>query len=419
MSTPAAPESIWWTEPGAESPALESELDVEIMIIGGGIAGLSLAHTLAEHSASVALLEAGPLAACASGRNAGFLTLSPPEPYRELIALWGREGARAALRLGRRSHQRIRQLVEQLGIDCDYRVAGSLRLARSEEEADDMRASLSDLHADGFPMLETPVAAAVPGTSASFHAAFVVAEDGELDPVRFLRGLALETVRRGGRLFTHSPLVSARWNGGLWEARTPSGAVRARTLVLATNAYSARLYPALEPLIAPRRGQMLCTAPIAREVATRPSAARWGYQYWRQLRDGRLVIGGWRDLDLDGEVGFDVQPTPNIQAAIEEGVRELVPEGVAIERRWAGTMGFARDGRPLVGWLDPEHHVAICGGFTGHGMSVAAACALDLAELLAWKRAPGIATLDPLRFAELREGRDRLTMLDVTRGAGL
>jgi len=92
---------------------------------------------------------------------------------------------------------------------------------------------------------------------------------------------------------------------------------------------------------------------------------------------------------------------------------------VAIERRWAGTMGYARDGRPLVGWLDPEHHVAICAGFTGHGLSTAPACTQDLAELLAWKRPRGIASLDPLRFAELKGDRERLTKLDVTRGAGL
>ena len=138
-----------------------------------------------------------------------------------------------------------------------------------------------------------------------------------------------------------------------------------------------------------------------------------------QLPDRRLLIGGWRDTQLDTEVGYEEQPTESIQRSIEQGLAELVPEGIAIERRWAGIMGFARDGRPLAGWLDPEHHVAIAAGFTGHGLSMAPACAVDLAELLAWKRAPGIATLDPSRFAELREERDRLTALDATLEGGV
>ena len=63
--------------------------------------------------------------------------------------------------------------------------------------------------------------------------------------------------------------------------------------------------------------------------------------------------------------------------------------------------------------------MAIAAGFTGHGLSMAPACAVDLAEMLAWKRAPGIATLDPSRFAELREERDRLTALDATLEGGI
>jgi glycine/D-amino acid oxidase-like deaminating enzyme len=128
------------------------------------------------------------------------------------------------------------------------------------------------------------------------------------------------------------------------------------------------------------------------------------------------VIGGWRDLDLDGEVGFDDRPTEVIQRGIEEALAVLVPEGSAIEFRWAGTMGFARDGRPLVGWLDPDHHLAICAGYTGHGMGMAAACTQDLARLLSWRAAPGISSFDPHRFPELKERRDGVDRLGPSDG---
>jgi len=136
----------------------------------------------------------------------------------------------------------------------------------------------------------------------------------------------------------------------------------------------------------------------------------------RQMPDGRLVIGGWRNTAFDAESGFDTNPTPNIQQQIEQGVAELVPGGAPVEYRWAGTMGFARDGRPLVGWLDAAHHLAIAAGFTGHGMGMATACTEDLAELLAFKRAPAIASLDPQRFAEVREARDGLVALGAVTG---
>jgi len=412
------PGSLWWVDESPCFPVLEADLDVDVLVIGGGIAGLTLAWTLVERDCLVGLLDAGPLAGGASGHSAGLLTVAPAEPYPELVALWGRDAARAVLEAGRRSHRRVRELAEALGIECDYRSRGSLRLACSAEEASDFRASLDPLRADGFPMEEWPLERAVPGPAAAgFTGAFHTAEDGELHPVRFLRGLARAALGRGARLFERSALASAAWRGGLWEARVLAGTgaagcvVRARTLVIAANAWAPRICPGLAELIAPRRGQMLSTAPIGREVSPCPVSARYGYRYWRQTPDGRLAIGGWRDLDFDGEVGYENQPTPAIQAGIEQGLRELVPEGAGIERRWAATMGFARDGRPLVGWLDAAHHLAVCAGFTGHGLSMAPACTLDLAELLEWKRAPALAGFDPRRFASLRDRREGVTAL--------
>ena len=407
----ARPEPLWWANAVPSFPVLSGDLDVDVLIVGGGIAGLTLAWTLVEQDCVTGLVDAGLLAGEASGRNAGFLMAAPAEPYDEMIALWGRPGARAVLEIGRRSHQRIRQLVETLGIECDYRVRGSLRLACTEDEAADFRASLAALAADGFPMEEWDAARGAPlSTTRRFHAGFFTAEDGELHPVRFLHGLARAAAERGARLFERSPMLGAAWRSGHWEARTPGGLVRARTLVLATNAWAPRLCAPLGRLIAPRRGQILSTAPLGREVAPCPTYANWGYHYWRQTPDGRLVIGGWRDLDLDGEVGFDAHPTPHIQSGIEQGLRDLVPEGAPIEHRWAGTMGFARDGRPLIGWLDASHHLAIAAGYTGHGLGMAAACTQDLADLLAFRPAPGISTFDPGRFKEL-EAREGVTAL--------
>jgi gamma-glutamylputrescine oxidase len=196
--------------------------------------------------------------------------------------------------------------------------------------------------------------------------------------------------------------------------RAGGGQASARVLVIATNAFAPGLCPALAPLIQPRRGQMLSTAPLGAMLYPRPTSAHWGYRYWRQTPDLRLVIGGWRDTDLDGETGYDDRATEPIQRAIEQGLAEIVAGDVTIERRWAGTMGFARDGRPLVGWLDATHHLAICAGYTGHGMGMAAGCTLELADLLDWQDAGGIATFAPSRFPELRAPREGIATL----GAG-
>lgn len=403
---------LWWANPTFSAPPFAGELDVDVAIVGGGISGLTLAHTLVEQSATVAVFDSGPLAGAASGRNAGFLLVAPREPYPEQVALWGRTGARAVLEIGRRTHRRVRHLAESLGIDCDYRASGSLRLTRDAEESEALRSSLPLLESDGFPMREIPLAGAVPETAEQhFDGAFLTNEDGEFHPVKFLHGLAAATQSRGGHLFSGSAVRGARWSAGTWEVRLDGGVARARSLVLCTNAYAPLLCPFLDTVIKPRRGQVISTAPLEQTVAPRPCYANYGYQYWRQTPQGRLVIGGWRDVDLDSETGYEEKTTDTIQNAIESGMSELVSEPVTIEHRWAGIMGFARDGRPLVGWLDPEHHLAICAGFTGHGMGMAAACTQDLAELLSWNRAAGISTFDPMRFPELRESLASCVML--------
>ncbi len=412
--SPSLTTPLWWANPTPAFPALQNDSDAEVIIVGGGITGITLAWTLAEQGSAVVVLDAGNIAGEASGRNAGFLLAAPAEPYAERIAIWGREGARAVLQIGRRSHQRIRQLVQNLPIDCDYRQAGSLRLTRTAEESEDLRSSLLELRHDGFPMREIPVTEAVPAHAAdSFDAAFEVPEDGELHPVRFLHGLAQDAIRKGARIHANSAVQAARWQGGLWEVQCNHRAVRARTLVLATNAFTPRLLPNLGALIVPRRGQMLATEPLGESIVKLPTYAHWGYHYWRQTPDTRLVIGGWRELDFESESTSENVTSPAIQQAIEGGLATLVGRSVKVEHRWAGIMGFARDGRPLVGWLDPSHHLAICAGFTGHGMGLAAACTQDLAELLAWKRAAGISTFDPLRFPELRQSREGIVALGV------
>ena len=416
-NTTDRPASLWWAAPTAEFAPLEAEFDADVLIIGGGITGITLAYTLADQGATVGLLDSGPLAGAASGNNAGFLLAAPAEPYAERIALWGRDGARAVLQIGRRTHQRIRHLVQTLGIECEYAQTGSLRLSRTREETEDLRGSLPELRHDGFPMREISLEDAVPAHAIhAFDAGFEVPEDGSLHPVKFLHGLAQAAAAKGARLHAHSEVKWARWQNNQWEVNCNGRTVHARTLVLATNAYTPRLVPALTPIIAPRRGQIVATAPLTVELSNRPTYAHYGYHYWQQTADKRLVIGGWRDTDFDAETGYDAVTTPSIQSAIEKGLAELVPGGAQIDYRWAGIMGFARDGRPLVGWLDAAHHLAICAGFTGHGMGMAAACTQDLTELLSWKRAPGIATFDPHRFPELRQTRDGIVALGAAQG---
>jgi gamma-glutamylputrescine oxidase len=158
--------------------------------------------------------------------------------------------------------------------------------------------------------------------------------------------------------------------------RLDDGALEASAVVLATNAWTAELLPAV--LITPVRAQMLATAPAAPCIA-RPVYAEWGHRYWRQRDDGSVLVGGFRNRALAEEVGYDVTPTATVQSHLDDQVGELL--GAApVTHRWAGTMGFSEDGLPLVGAPPGFGRIYVCAGYTGHGMGFALRAAAALAR---------------------------------------
>lgn len=101
--------------------------------------------------------------------------------------------------------------------------------------------------------------------------------------------------------------------------------------------------------------------------------AHHGYIYFRQLRDGRLLLGGWRHEFAEREAGYADETTEEVQGSLERFLLKYFPEteGLPVEARWAGTMGFSVDGLPLVGALPEDERVGYAVGYTGHGFGLA------------------------------------------------
>jgi len=158
--------------------------------------------------------------------------------------------------------------------------------------------------------------------------------------------------------------------------RTDRARVKAGAVVVCVNAYSRHLVPLRVRAV---RGQMLATAPVARRVFERPAYANRGYRYWRQRADSSLLVGGWRDVAADEEIGEEERTTPRVQRQLEQFVRERCADA-KVTHRWAGTMGFSHDALPYVGSLDSG--VFVNAGFTGHGMAFATATSELVADLL-------------------------------------
>jgi len=321
----------------------------EILIVGGGITGVSLLYWLSRRRRQAVLVERSHLAAGASGRNAGFLLAGLAANYADAVRIYGRSEARETWHFTAENHVRLAEVLS--GCRVDYARLGSDVLAASPEEASSLAESEQLLREDGFQARWDGSRLFNPG-------------DGELDPVAAVRALAAlcppGSIREGVEV-------------------TALEECRAEVVVLATNGYTAQLLP--EVPIRPVRGQMLATGPVRRRLVPRPTYSHLGYRYWRQRPDGCLLVGGWRDTALEAEVGYEERPTEPIQKHLDAQLRRLGSRA-RVTRRWAGIMGFTEDGLPLRGPVAGRPGVFVCGGYNGHGMGFAFLSAKELAERL-------------------------------------
>ena len=393
MSTP------YWLQPIRQRyPRLTDIHQCDIVVVGGGLCGTSAAYHLAQSGVSVALLEARTLSESASGRNAGFLLQGTAERYNRAIGIMGHAKAKRVHGWSLENHRLMAQAIHQEGIECAYQKRGSLQLAGSPEEEAELLESARLLNADGFTAQRLEKHDLAPALQkAGFEMGILLPEDGELHPASFVRGIGDASTRFGCRIFEGSPAVKldAQTPGSV-IVHCPEGEVHASLALIATNAKAGELLPALADKIDPVRGQMLATEP-APPLFDRPIYANHGYDYWRQDEKGCVVLGGWRNLDPDGEVGHNEHVQDHIQLAMKQFLERM---GVTapVRHQWAGIMGFSRDGLPLVGPVSGAPGALVGAGFTGHGFGFAFLAGKALAHQALEGQHPFCEDFDPRRF---------------------
>jgi glycine/D-amino acid oxidase-like deaminating enzyme len=343
---------------GPTFPRLTSAIDADVCVIGLGGSGLAcIGELLAAGVAPARIvgLDAGIVAGGAAGRNGGFLLAGTADFYHDAVAQFGRDRAR---RLYALTIAQIETMARET--PRAVRRSGSLRIAASEDERRDCEAHLEALRADSFP--------AEPYTGPEGEG-LLVPTDCAFDPLLRCRTLACRASDAGVRLFEHSAV--ARLEPGL-VVTTTGAQVRSRHVIVAVDGGLARLVPELAARARPVRLQMLATAPTREIQVPRPVYARWGYDYWQQLGNGRLVIGGFRDAAGDAEWTTEAAPSERIQRLLEEFVRETLGVRAPITHRWAATVSYSLNGLPVLEEVRPG--VVATGAYSGTGNVMGALC---------------------------------------------
>jgi gamma-glutamylputrescine oxidase len=362
VSRLASPNDPLWNDhswPGL--PGLDRTLEADVCVVGLGGSGLTCVLECLALGARVVGVEARTVAGGAAGRNGGFLLAGTADFHHDAVTALGRQRAAALYRLTLDEMARIAADVPEA-----VRFTGSLRIADSAEELDDCRRQLAAMLDDGL------LAQWYQGPEGE---GLLVPTDGTFHPVHRARTLARRALERGARLYEETRAEEIAPG----DVRTTLGRVRARHVIVAVDGGLETIFPALGDRVRSARLQMLGTAPAPEVTVPRPVYVRYGYDYWQQLGDGRVVLGGGRDRAETSEWTLDAEPTDAVQDYLDGVLRERVGVWAPVTHRWAASVSFTTDGVPVMAEVMPE--VWAIGAYSGTGNVIGALCARAVARL--------------------------------------
>ena len=321
------------------------------------------------------VIDARGVAAGASGRNGGFALRGGTPAYDEAVKTLGREHAQGLWRLTETAFARMLEL----GGDA-FRQVGSIRLAANDDELEAIEREYLALTADGFVVER--VAKLDPPLDALYAGAIRHPGDAGFNPGVWMERLAAHAVEAGVEFVT----------GTIDPDALPDG-----TVVIAVDAHTSMLLPELANVVQPARGQMLATEPLPTVRYDIPHYARDGYDYWQQLPDGTLLVGGCRDHAFAAEATAVDETTSTVQAGIETLLGTLDVGSPTITHRWSGAWGETLDRLPLCGPVPGRGGVWVAGGYSGHGNILGIACGEHVAKALLGDELRELRLFDPRR----------------------
>ena len=368
-----------------EYPALVGEHTADIVIVGGGSTGVATAVELAERGLSVALIEANRIGWGASGRNGGQVTGSlsgDAAILKQLSRKIGSDATEMMHMLRWHGQDIITNRIERYGIQCDLQ-QGHLHAAYSPKDIPELKSAMADAQEAGLSddvewldraqvheKLATPL----------YHGGVLNRRNLHLHSLNLCLGEAAAAQSLGASVFEQSPVISIEY-GDNPVVTCAQGSIRAKTVVLAGNAYHHLAQHKLKGLLFPAILGNLTTAPLSAEQAHALNPenlavydSRMVLDYYRLTADNRLMFGGgtnYSGRDID-----DVAKT--LRPALEKTFPQLT--GIGVDYAWTGTAGIIVNRIPALGRI--EGNVYYAQGYSGHGIASSHIMAEIMAEAL-------------------------------------
>jgi len=351
-------------------PPLSLDLDVDVCVIGGGLAGLTAAREVARSGWSVVLLEAGRLAQRASGRNTGFVLPGFGADADRLVERVGFERTKDLWSLAQAGLDYVRSTIRAeraAGIDPQN---GWVHVSKKDnsDEFVNYVALLGELgcEIEGWP---TERVRTVLRSERYFYAINYL-QAITIHPLNYALALAAAAERDGARIFEHTPALSIDPTGVRKRIVTPTARVRANHVVLCGNVELDGLMPRLAATLVPVTTYVITTAPLGDKLAEAVGYPG-GVSDSDHADNHYRIVGGDR-LMLSGRLTAWARDVRRYVGALTADIKETYPQlgDVTAEYAWSGTLGLTVHRMPQIGELGPG--VWLASGFGGHGLNTTA-----------------------------------------------
>ncbi|MBX7254843.1 MAG: FAD-binding oxidoreductase [Candidatus Hydrogenedentes bacterium] len=425
-------------------PSLQTDINCDVAIVGGGFTGLAVACELKKSAPMlrVALLERSVAGHGASGRNGGFAMPLIGWDLTDAVRQLGEQKAAEAYRLMYEAVNHFKKTIRRHNIACDLEETGYLllatcpaRLKRVKHEADlGKRLGFDIEYLEGAALRAHIGSKAFIGGAYDPHPAIV-------NPAKLARGLLDVAVNLGVQVFEQTPLVELN-DGDPITLRTPAGSIKSKQVVLALNGYGGAL-GFMESRIQPVHTYIVLTEPLTEkdldaigwaEKRTSLETARNFIHYFRLTADNRILFGG-EDASLFYKGAYYDVHSPSF-ARLEARFRAYFPElnHVKITHRWGGVLGVTLDMFPTFGVGGEKHTIYHACGYSGHGVALSNYAGVILAPHILnragladpgagvdkpffWNRRPMAVPGEPIRYLGLQAYRMALHTQDWWEGA--
>lgn len=380
---------------------LRENIRTEVVIIGGGIAGLSVAYCLVKAGKKVAVVEDGFIGSGESGRTTAHLVNALDDRYSEIERLLGEEKCRLAAESHTAAINFIERVVQEEKIDCDFtRLDGFLFL----HPTDDIKTIEDEFVATNKHGILTEKLLGVPGIAGYQNVSLRFPNQAQFHPMKYIKGLCQYIIDNGGEIFTETHAEGIHKNG----VRSRDFVIQAEHIVVATNTpvnnfvtmhtkqhpYRTYVIGGLVPKNAIRPGLWWDTGNMQSEWVTDP------YHYVRLQRYDEthdLLISGGEDHKT-GQADKENLPEEDRYARLERWTRTHFPDMKEIVYHWSGQVMEPVDMMAFIGKNPGDQNIYIATGDSGNGMTHGTIAGMLISDLILGRNNPWTKLYDPSRI---------------------